>query len=187
MKEIYEKGISSIQGYSDSGVIPVIKHFPGHSNTSPDSHHSLPIVNINTNQWNEYIQPFSNILEQTPVDALMIGHIKYPNIDNKPATISKEIITNKLINNLNYNGLVISDDMEMDALENIDSYTNIAKQAIIAGNDILIYSKYSKEHPTMQKDIYDHILNEVKNNRLNIDDKVLKILRMKIKYNIIKN
>ncbi len=187
INEVYEKGISSIQGYTDSGIIPVIKHFPGHSNTSPDSHYSLPIVNINTDQWNEYLQPFSKILEQSNVDAIMIGHIKFPNIDSNPATISKEIITNKLINDLKYNGLIISDDMEMDALENIDSYTNIAKQAITAGNDILIYSKYSKEHPTIQKDIYDYILNEVKSNGLNIDDKVLKILRMKIKYNIINN
>ena len=114
----------------------------------------------------------------------MVGHIKFPNIDQYPSSISSEIINNRLIRDLEYHGLIISDDMEMDALENIDTYTNIAKQALLAGNDILIYSKYSSVHPTMQKDVYDYIVQEVANGNMNIDDKVLKILRIKIKYNI---
>ncbi len=184
-EEVIEKSISTIEGYTDSGIISVPKHYPGHSNTSSDSHNSLPVVDINTSQWDIYIEPFSKTLKQTLVDALMVGHIKYPNIDNNPSTISPEIITNRLVKDLGYEGLIISDDMEMVALDNIGEYTEIAKQALLAGNDILIYSKYSNKYPTIQKDVYLYILEEVKNENIDIDNKVLKILRTKLKYNIL--
>jgi len=184
-EDVSKKSIATIQGYTASQVLAVPKHYPGHSNTSPDSHYYLPVVDIDNSQWEEYINPFTTILEQTDVDALMVGHIKYPQIDNSPSSISSEIINNRLIEQLNYNGLVISDDMEMNALENLDTYTNIAKQALLAGNDILIYSKYSNRHPQIQRDVYNYILQEVKDGNMNIDNKVLKILRTKIKYNIL--
>lgn len=183
--DVLLKSISSVNGYTDSGIISVLKHYPGHSNSSPDSHFNLPIVNIKDENWDEYIEPFSKIFEQTTVDALMVGHIKFPNIDSKPSTISKEILTERLLNDLSYKGIVISDDMEMDALDDIDSYTNIAKQALLAGNDILIYSKYSNKYPTIQKDVYEFILNEVKSGEMDIDSKVQNILRIKIKYDIL--
>lgn len=184
-QEVMEKSISAIEGYTDSNIICVPKHYPGHSNTSPDSHYFLPVVDIDNTQWDEYIEPFSKILEQTPVDSIMVGHIKYPNIDNNPSTISSEIITKRLITDLEYEGLIISDDMEMAALDNMGEYTEIAKQALLAGHDILIYSKYSNRFPTIQKDVYEYILEEVRNENVDIDNKVLKILRMKIKYNIL--
>lgn len=184
-KEVYEKSISTIQGYMEAGIISVPKHFPGHGNTSPDSHYSLPMVNISKNQWDEYIQPFSNIIEKTSVDAIMVGHIKFPNIDTKPATLSYEIITNRLIKQLKYNGLIISDDMEMDALDNIDTPEHTAEQALLAGNDILIYSQSTADQQNIQSDVYNYIVKEVEDGKMNIDEKVLKILRMKIKYHII--
>lgn len=185
--DVVEKSVASINGYRDSNVIGVIKHYPGHSDSSPDSHFYLPVVNIEISQWDEYIYPFKKVIDDTTVDALMVGHIKYPNIDSKPSTISEEIVGNRLIKNLNYQGIVISDDMEMGALDDIDSYTEIAKQALLAGNDILIYSKYSEKYPEIQKDVYEYILNEVINGNISediINEKVLKILRLKLKYSI---
>lgn len=183
--DVVLKGIGSVEGYAESGVIPVLKHYPGHGNTDIDSHDNLPTIDISNEQWDEYIYPFSNIIKNTQVDALMSGHIFFPNIDTNPSSISNEILTKRLKEDLGYEGLVISDDMEMDALDNIDVYTNIAKQALMAGNDMLIYSKYSNKFPTIQRDVYNYIVQEVGNGNMNIDDKVLKILRMKIKYEII--
>jgi len=187
-EEVITKSIATIEGYTESGIISVPKHYPGHSNISPDSHYELPVVNINNDQWDEYIKPFSKILEQTDVKALMVGHIKYTNIDSNPSTISDEIINKRLIKTLDYKGIIISDDMEMDALENIDSYTIIAKQALLAGNDILIYSKYRNDHPNLQKDVYNYIVEEVTNGNIDlnvINDKVLQILKVKIDFNIL--
>lgn len=181
--EVLQKSVSSVQGYTDAGIIAVPKHFPGDSNTSVDSHNDLPIVNITNDQWDTYIEPFANLLNGTTVDALMITHIEFPNIDNKyPSSVSYEIINNRLVKGLNYNGLIISDDMEMDALKNIDTPNNLAKTALLAGEDILLYRTDLNE----QKDVYQYILQEVENGDINIDSKVLKILQMKIKYGIIK-
>jgi beta-N-acetylhexosaminidase len=185
-EEVYLKSISAIEGYKESGIISVPKHYPGHSNTSIDSHYDLPVVKIEDSQWNEYIQPFTDVLNNTEVDAMMVGHVQFPNIDSKyPTTLSSEIINNRLIDDLQYQGLVISDDMEMGALEDIDTYQKVAKRALEAGNDILIYSKYMNRHPNIQRDVYEYILEEVEKGNMDIDQKVLKILRVKMKYNIL--
>lgn len=184
-KEVAQKGISTIQGYAQAGIIAVLKHYPGHSDISPDSHYTLPMVNISQEQWKEYIQPFSKIIEQTQVDGIMVGHVEYPNIDTIPSTISTEIITKRLIQELQYNGLVISDDMEMGALKDIDTNTSLAKKALLAGNDILIYSTASDTASSIQKEVYEYIVQEVSNGNMNIDEKVLKIIGMKIKYDIL--
>lgn len=184
-EEVSQKGISSIQGYKQSNVVAVLKHYPGHSDTSPDSHFNLPVVNISNDQWSEYVKPFSRILEQTTVDGIMVGHVEYPNIDSNPSTISPEIISRRLIQDLGYTGLIISDDMEMGALKEIDTNINLAKRALVAGNDILIYSTASDTNSSIQQQVYDYILQEVTNGSMNIDEKVLRILRMKIQYGIL--
>ena len=186
-EDVIQKSVSSIDGYSEVGIISVPKHYPGHSDTSTDSHYDLPVVNIKDEQWDEYIKPFSEVLNQTNVDAMMVGHVQFPHIDENPTTLSKEIINNKLINQLQYDGLVISDDMEMGAIDNLDTYPRLTKKALEAGIDILIFSKYSSKDPQIQRDVYNYILQEVKNGNLNIDEKFLKILRIKMKYNILSN
>ncbi len=184
--DVYLKSISAIDGYAQTEVISVPKHYPGHSDTSTDSHYTLPAVRITDAQWDEYIQPFSKILENTDVNAMMVGHVQFPNIDSEyPTTLSHEIINNRLIEDLEYDGLIISDDMEMDALDDIDTYPRVAKKALEAGNDVLIYSKYSSRYPTIQRDVYEYIVEEVKKGNIDIDKKVLKILKMKLMYNIL--
>lgn len=186
-EEVSKKAYSAMKGYSDSNMISVAKHYPGHSNLSQDSHFSLPKVNISTDQWDEYIFPFSYLIKEDIVDMIMVGHILYPNIDIKPSTISDTIINQKLRHDLNYQGVVITDDMQMSSIEKDGEDCNIAKQALIAGNDILLYSMYSPK-PNLQKDMYDCILNAVNSNEISFEDinqKVLRILKLKIKYGLI--
>lgn len=187
MEEVSKKAYNAIKGYSDSDMISVAKHYPGHSNLSPDSHFSLPRVNISLEQWDEYISPFSYLINKDVVDVIMVGHILYPNIDSKPSTISNIIINQKLRKDLNFQGVVITDDMLMDAIEKQGGYCDIAKQALIAGNDILLYSMYSAK-PNLQREIYDCIINSVNSEEISFEDinqKVLRILRLKIKYGLI--
>lgn len=178
IEEVSQKGLSMIQGYTQAGIIAVPKHYPGHSNDSVDSHNDLPIVNISPSQWEEYIYPFEYITESKDTKALMVGHISYPQIDTKPSTISYEIITKRLRNDLNYQGVLITDDMEMGAMKQIGDYTDIAKQALLAGNDILLYTGL----PEVQTEVYEYILNEVTIGNIDIsiiDEKVLRILTLK--------
>jgi len=184
-EEVTQKGIATILGYSQTGVLAVLKHYPGHSDTSPDSHYSLPVVNITKDQWDEYVKPFSTIIQSTKVDGIMVAHVEYPNIDSNPSTVSAEIVSQRLIQGLQYNGLIISDDMEMGALQEIDTDINLAKRAFLAGNDILIYSTASDTETSIQQQVYEYILQEVNNGNLNIDERVQKILQIKIEYGIL--
>lgn len=185
IEQVIQKSISTISGYNDTGIISVIKHFPGHANTTIDPHYKLPSLNISKEQWNEHIESFSRIIKEKEIDALMVSHTLFPNIDSEPATISFEIVNNRLKQGLNYNGLIISDDMEMDALDGLGSSTEVALKALQAGCDILMYGKFSPDNRYSQKAVYDYILSKVKGEELNIDEKVLKILKIKIKYNLI--
>ncbi len=120
-------------GYTDSGIISVAKHYPGHSNSSPDSHYSLPKVYIQENEFEEYIYPFKYLVEQGSVEAIMVGHILYPNIDSKPSTVSYKLLTEKLRQNLGYDKVLITDDMEMDSIESVGQYCDIARDAFNCG------------------------------------------------------
>ncbi len=184
-EDIVEKIVSSVRGYKDAGVLPVLKHFPGHGESNTDPHNTLPKVSITGEQWITYVEPFRRVVEEERIDAIMIGHILLPNIAPDPATISKEIITDRLKNEIGYEGLIISDDMEMGALKNIDTPENLAKRSTLAGVDIQIYVKYSSDNKYSQRIAYNTLLEEVKEGRLDIDRQVLKILRVKMGYGVL--
>ena len=185
MEDVVQKVIASSKGYTDSEVLAVLKHFPGHGDTNTDPHKRLPSINITEEQWNSHIEPFSKAIQNGEINALMTGHILFPNISAEPTTISTEIITNRLIEELGYKGLIISDDMEMNALKGVDTPSNLAKRAIASGVDMLIYVKYTNDDRYSQRVAYNSILNEVKEGRMNIDEQVLKILRTKLKYKVL--
>jgi len=182
MDDVVEKVLASVRGYRESGVLSVLKHFPGHGEVSVDPHIALPSIYVGEEEWSSYVMSFSRCIREESIDGIMVGHILFPYISPLPASISKEIVNGRLIEELGYEGLIISDDMEMKALEGIDSADNLAKKAIESGIDILIYSKYRKGEENLQESVYDSILNEVEEGRLNIDNHVMKILRAKERY-----
>ena len=185
INEVIEKSIASLNGYRESGIIPVAKHYPGHGNSVIDPHYNLPIIDIVNDKWEEHSKVFNIVIRDTNLDALMVGHILFPKIDSSPATISNIIIQDRLKSLGNFTGLILSDDMEMNALDGLRSPTELAEAALRAGCDILIYSKYSLDNRYHQLVVYEHILNLVNQNLINIDEKVLKILQLKIKYGVI--
>ena len=185
INEVIEKSIASLSGYRESGIIPVAKHYPGHGNSIIDPHYNLPVIDIVNDQWEEHSKVFNIVIRNTNLDALMVGHILFPKIDSSPATISNIIIQDRLKSLGNFTGLILSDDMEMNALEGLGGPTELAEAALRAGCDILIYSKYSPDNRYHQLVVYEHILNLVNQNLINIDEKVLKILQLKIKYGVI--
>ncbi len=186
-QEVAQKVYSAVKGYSDSKMINTIKHFPGHNDQSPNTHYDIAQININNDQWNEYIYTFKYSIDKGIVDVIMVGHIKFPMIDNKPATVSKVIINEKLRKEIGYNGVVITDDMQMNSIWKYGEYCNTAKEALLAGNDILLYSQYTPR-ATLLTDIYNCILNAITRGEIDeniIDQKVLRILKLKIKYGLI--
>lgn len=136
-------GAAFSAGSIAAGVIPTVKHFPGHGDTSVDSHGKLPVIDIDYETFkNRELIPFLYLIKEG-VPAVMSGHLSFPNIDKSgaPASLSKYFLTDILRNQLNYDGLIITDDMMMvGATAYAGSLSNAFKMAIAAGNDIILSS-----------------------------------------------
>ncbi len=131
------------KGSLDAGVIPTAKHFPGHGDTSLDSHGKLPVIDIDEETWKRReLVPFKFLIENR-IPAVMSGHLSFPQIqgDGTPASLSKKFLTNILRGDLGYTGLIITDDMMMNgATEYAGGLARAVGMAIEAGNDIVISS-----------------------------------------------
>ena len=137
---VSEYGLSFIKGIQDQGLIACAKHYPGHGNTNTDSHTRLPIIDISKEElYNNELYPFKNAV-LSGVKSIMTGHIVIPSIDqdNIPATFSKKIVNDILIEDWNFNGLVITDALEMGALTSNVWHGESAIKAIEAGADIIL-------------------------------------------------
>ena len=136
-------GAAFAAGSIAAGVIPTVKHFPGHGDTSVDSHGKLPVIDIDYETFkNRELIPFLYLIKED-VPAVMSGHLSFPNIDKSgaPASLSRYFLTDILRNQLNYDGLIITDDMMMvGATAYAGSLSNAFKMAIEAGNDIILSS-----------------------------------------------
>ena len=136
-------GTMFMYGSISAGIIPTVKHFPGHGDTSADSHGRLPVIDIDFETFkNREIVPYRYLVEEK-VPAVMSGHLSYPQIDpsGAPASLSKYFLTELLRNQLGYDGLIITDDMMMiGATVFAGSLSNAFKLAIEAGNDIILSS-----------------------------------------------
>ena len=135
-------GSAFVAGSVAAGVIPTAKHFPGHGDTSADSHVNLPEVYVDyeTADKREFI-PFKYLISQN-VTAIMSGHLLYPRIDRDPASLSRVWLNDILREKLHFKGLIITDDMMMQGAWGWAGNSSKAfKMAIEAGNDIIISSR----------------------------------------------
>ena len=132
-------GIETMKGIKSKGVISAVKHFPGHGDTSTDSHVGLPMVNHDLKRLKSFeLIPFEAAIKNS-VDVVMAAHILLPKIDAKyPSSMSKTIITDILRNGLKFNGVVITDDMTMGAVTKNYDIGDAAVTSVNAGCDIIL-------------------------------------------------
>ncbi|MCR4580714.1 MAG: glycoside hydrolase family 3 protein [Treponema sp.] len=139
-------GSAFAAGSQAAGVIPTVKHFPGHGDTSLDSHGKLPVINISFETFKEReLVPYLYLIEEN-VPAVMSGHLSYPQIETSgaPASLSKYFLTDLLRKQLGYKGIIITDDMTMvGATSYAGTMSTAFKMALEAGNDIILSSKTS--------------------------------------------
>jgi beta-glucosidase-like glycosyl hydrolase len=148
-EEVTQKSIAYVKGTESEGVLTSIKHFPGHGDTATDSHLGLPIINKSKTELiaNE-LYPFQQLIHEG-VDSIMVGHLSVPALANgksTPSSISKEIIKDLLRNEMKFNGVVISDALNMHAVSK--NYTvpgELEWLAFDAGNDVLCFAENTKE------------------------------------------
>lgn len=174
-KLVSTMALSLARGLEDHGIIATYKHFPGHGDTSIDSHDSLPVIEKNYQQLQELeLLPFKEAIHNQ-AKIIMIGHLALPNITNDtiPASLSKTIITDILKIDLGYQGLIITDALNMKAL--INNYTNeeIYTMAIHAGVDLLLM-------PNDMNEAIQYIKKNIEEKRIN--ESVKKILMFKYTY-----
>lgn len=148
---VVKKASMIIKGMQDYGVLACIKHFPGHGDTDTDSHLDLPVIPHDKKRLDSLeLYPFRALLPFKPA-SVMVGHLYVPAIDsskNTPATISKKIVTDLLIKDMNFNGLVITDAINMKGLAKFHPPGKAEVMAFKAGNDILLFC----EHPSRALD-----------------------------------
>jgi len=128
-----------IKGIQNQGIIACGKHYPGHGDTDTDSHTSLPIINKSmVDLMDNELLPFKNACD-IGIKSIMVGHILFPNIDkDNPATFSKKITHDIVREQWKYNGLIITDALEMGALSNHTWHGESAIRAIEGGADIIL-------------------------------------------------
>jgi beta-N-acetylhexosaminidase len=172
---------AAVSGFHDAGVACTLKHFPGHGDTAEDSHYSSAYVSktkeeLEAEEW----LPFQAGID-AGADLVMIGHLSVPALDSVPATISHTIVTDILRGELGFDGVVITDSLEMSSVSNLYSSDELAVLAIEAGVDLLL-------EPSSFRTAVNGVIAALDSGRLTeerINESVLRILTLKLKYGII--
>ena len=161
-----------------------MKHFPGHGDTSVDSHLELPTVNKSLAELEELeLIPFQAAVENG-ADVVMAAHILLPKIDpDYPSSMSKVVLTDMLRKQLGFNGVIITDDMTMGAIADNYSIAQAAVQSVKAGSDIILVA-HGESNIAATIDALKAAVEsgEIKEERIN--ESVARIIRLKQKYNL---
>ena len=177
-------GRAYIRGMIKSGVIPVIKHFPGHGLSDIDSHGDLPVIeSIESEVLQKHIKPFADAIEEG-ARVVMTAHLLFPSIDpDFPVTLSTVFIQEVLRQSYGFNGLIITDGLSMGALSKHYSLDDTLKRCFEVGIDvILVHSRYSVD------ELIESMVTMVESGEIDenqITDGLARVLREKIQSGII--
>lgn len=177
-------GIQMMKGIQGENIIPAIKHFPGHGDTSVDSHDELPVVQKTMPELEQMeLIPFKQAIAEG-ADMVMIAHILLPSIDLEfPSSMSEAIITDLLREKIGFDGVVITDDMTMEAITNSFDIGKASVMSVKAGADIVMVAH---EFENVVKAI-TALTTAVENGEITeerIDQSVERILKLKNKYSL---
>ena len=181
---VTQRGLVCLTAMEESGTIPVVKHFPGHGDTDTDSHVGLPVVDKTREELLEMeLLPFQAAID-AGAPAVMVGHILMTQIDpDKPATLSSEVVTGLLREELGFDGVVFTDDLTMGAITQNYGLGEAAVLAVEAGCDVLLVC-----HEAGSVDqVYTALLDAVDTGRITedrLDQSVRRILTLKQDYGL---
>lgn len=199
---VSDRGIKYMSGLMSAGTIAALKHFPGHGDTSTDSHTGLPLVNSSYDQLKQReLIPFQRCID-AGAEMIMTAHIQFPQIENTtyiskstgekvylPATLSQKIISDILRGDMGFDGVVITDGMMMDALgKHFDIY-DTAKLAINAGVDLLLMpvASYGSNGIKQLENYISRLVTMAENGDISmekVDAAVTRILRLKQRHGL---
>ena len=182
-EKVADYGKEVVKAFNDQGVSASLKHFPGNGRSDVDPHFETSSVQAEKAELeNSDIYPFKRIIEEINHNqfSVMVTHIKYPAYDSEnPASVSSKIVTDLLRNQLGFEGVVITDDLEMGAVSKYVEYRDVGVKALQAGVDLLLVC-HTQEY---QIEVYNGIIEAINNNILTearIDESVKRVLRAKL-------
>lgn len=200
---VSEMGIALMCGLQDKGIISTLKHFPGHGDTVTDSHTGLPLIEKSLEELKSFeLVPFQACID-AGAEAIMTAHIQYPLIEDQtvvsaetgetitlPATLSRTILTDLLRGEMHFDGVVVSDAMNMDAIVKHFDPVTTAQMAIEAGVDIILMPVDTSTPDglaNLEQYISDvaELVNEEKLSISKVDDAVLRVLKLKEKHGLL--
>lgn len=175
---VINSALSYSNGLQDNNILAAIKHFPGHGDTSTDSHLDLPVVPHNMERLNSTeLAPFKALMDKG-IGGVMVAHLYVPSLESGkgiPASVSKNIITGLLKDKLGYKGLIITDALNMGAVANKYKPGELDAMAFKAGNDIMLFSQGVSEGKKLIQKAIDN--KEISQSR--VEESVKKILLTK--------
>ena len=176
---VAQKGLSIMKGHHDAGRLTSGKHFPGHGNTDQDSHKTLPTLSFDRDRIeNNELFPFKKLIENG-ISSIMVAHLNVPALtgSNLPTSLSYNVVTELLKEQLGFNGLIVTDALNMKGALDYTELDNIDLAAFLAGNDVLLISN----NISLGIDkIKQAVLNTPQLN-VRLDESVKKILKAKHK------
>lgn len=175
---VSEKGIAYMKGMQDHGIMANAKHFPGHGDTDADSHYDLPVIKHSVERMSEIeLYPFKQLMKDSLM-SVMVAHLQVPSYDdreNMPTTLSDKVVTDLLKKELEFDGLVFTDAMNMQGVAKYYKPGEADVKALEAGNDIILFPlDVPKAIKQVKKALKKETLDQA-----SIDQRVKKILRAK--------
>lgn len=156
-----------IEEMRKQSIITAIKHFPGHGSSNEDSHKGF--VDVSKTWSVKELEPFQKLIEQDKADIIMTAHIYNKKLDaNYPATLSYQTITELLREKLNYDGVIITDDLQMKAISDHYTLRETLQLAINAGNDLLLFTNQTEKKVTLEE-IIREVKYLIKTEKINIE------------------
>lgn len=136
--EVTKRARAVMEGMQEGGVMACVKHFPGHGDTALDSHHNLPRIDKSLQEMEQMeLIPFQALIDQG-TEMVMVGHLYYPALSPLPSSLSPEIVTGLLREKMGFEGLIITDALNMRALSDRYGLQDIVEGAFRAGADLLL-------------------------------------------------
>ena len=142
--QVTNRALALMKGIQRQGVFATGKHFPGHGDTSTDSHHTLPTVTFSASRLNDVeFAPYKRLFKED-LASVMVAHLNVPALeprDNYPSSLSYNIVTNVLKKQLGFEGLIFTDALNMKGASNFKQPGDIDLEAFLAGNDVLLFAE----------------------------------------------
>ncbi|WP_428044412.1 glycoside hydrolase family 3 N-terminal domain-containing protein [Candidatus Avelusimicrobium fimicolum] len=178
-------GGALINGFKAADIVSVVKHFPGHGDTSADSHYDVPVVRASYSQLQKiHLAPFEAAVKQG-VPGVMTGHILYPALDNKNvATFSRPILQDLLRGTMGFKGLIVTDSLDMKSATSYCTIPGCAVRALESGADMILLGRYVKP-----VSVFSQVWREVQTKHLEpvVEDAARKVFDLKKQMGLLDN